>query len=208
MLKHRLDLLITTKIQDMWDAEKPYEKCGKCIRGEKEKEYCECTISWLGDKILNVPSRYNVDFVCKVYENKKEELIKSPLVLIKGHEFYAKLIAFDMAKKFVLQNKIAYYLTTKQNNNFNNFDEELASNIMRDLSALKFSDLVIIEDLMGNSKMVDSNYKVEVNKRVDDCLPTIFINTSSLVKLTDNEGEPLPDVKVLEVDTIGIQLKK
>ena len=207
MEKHRLDMLITKELSEKYMKENPWKDCpNNCLRGELEAKYCECTEKWLAYNILDVPIRYRCKFTSVGYDVQKEKLLKSPIVVLSGQEMYAKLIAFDLANKYIEENKIAYYMVTKKNVNYNNYDEELAEEISVDMAALKFCDLVIIEDLMG--ERADSNFKMKITERLDNYLPTIFINYPMGVKLKDSLGEPLPDVMEYAVDGIGIKIQR
>jgi hypothetical protein len=198
-----LDMFITENIIMKFQEKLPYKNCD-CKRGHTNEGYCsKCTKPFLLNEIFSVPARYNVPFTSKSFMDKVNDLMSKKFLLLKGSDFYCKLISFYLGKKYIEQNKMVYYVDTKKFKNYNDI-VELNEETPLDFLAMRFADIVIFDDMAG--KISDINYKIMLSKRMGENLPVIFINEPIVVSLKDTSGNLLADIFEYEVDSIGIKI--
>jgi hypothetical protein len=198
-----LDMFITENIALKFQNELPYKNCD-CKHGHVNEGYCpKCTKPFLLNEIFSIPARYNTKFISKSFMDKVDELMNKKFLLLKGSDFYAKLISYYIGKKYVERNKMVYYVDTKKFQSYNDIIE-LNEETPKDFLAMRFAEVIIFDDIAG--KVSDINYKIMLSKRMDENLPVIFINEPTVVSLKDTSGNLLADVFEYEVDSIGIKI--
>jgi hypothetical protein len=198
----KITLFVSSEIAERVNEIKPWgEKTDKidtrcklgCQNGYMTAEdFCSCTEVVLLKQILNIPPRFDVEFTSPAYQAMKTNLLQNKFILLKGADLYAKLVAYDLGKQIVMDGKIVVYVKTQM------------TMPAYDQLAMTHADVVIFNDLAG--RISDINYKIELDGRMDRNKPVIFINTPTLVSISDNEDGCVYDVFLCEVDTLCINV--
>jgi hypothetical protein len=209
-----LDLFIPDDTVLKYGQLKPYKDCEEpnCIKGIVPTGYCpKCTRPFLLKEILSIPPRVNVSFSSPSYESEivvkdgknKKILMENTFVILKGSDLYIKLIAYDLAKEYLKQDKFVYAVDTKK---FSTYEQvvDFSEETNKDFLAMKFADVIIFQDIIG--KYSDFNYISMLKDRIDNDKKIIFLNEPEIINLRDSHGDISPDICSYTVDDVGIKI--
>ena len=190
----KFTLLITDEHTDKLINIKPWEQCKKCKHGYlSATQFCECTIPSIFETILDIPKRYDVGFAFTTPDGYWKEMVEKVFVLLKGQDLYTKLVAFYLAKQLIKERKVVVYTCSK------------TTMTPYDHSAITQADVVIFNDSAGS--VADINYKIELDKRIDNNKSIIFLNIPLATSIFDsNTGKLSTDVFEYDVDSINIKV--
>ena len=194
--EERISLFITDDMTEKFSTLQPWKKCKKCKIGYKnELELCECTEQVVLQEILSVPKRYQVNFVSPAFTQSWEKILEHRFILLRGNDLYVKLVGYFLAKKLVEQGQIVSTVTTQY------------TMPSIDHTVLTLADTVLFNDMA--IRVADVNYKVFINKRMDDNKPIIFFNPPTVIDLVNaTTGEVMDDIFDYNVDALGIKVVK
>jgi hypothetical protein len=211
--RYVIDLFVTDTIAEVYQMEKPYDKCVDKDKGCKKgvrtdgTGYCsKCIKPFLLKNILNVPPRYDVEFESPSFKNsiKEENLLNQKFLVLTGSDFYIKLVAFYFAKEYIKQDKIVYFVESKMFQTYKqvaDFSEETHI----DFLAMRFADVIIFKNTA--EKLADMNYKILLQSRMDNNLPIIFLNEPEIISLKDQSGTLFPGIKMYNTEDTEIKIK-
>lgn len=194
--EERISLFITDDMTEKFSTLQPWKNCSKCKIGYKnELELCECTEQVVLQEILNVPKRYQVNFISPAFAQSWEKILEHKFILLRGNDLYVKLVGYFLANKLVEQGQIVSTVATQY------------AMPPIDHTSLTLADMVLFNDMA--IRIADVNYKVFINKRMDDNKPIIFFNPPTVIDLVNAAtGEVMEDIFDYNVDALGIKVVK
>ena len=182
-----IELFATDDVVAKYNSIKPWEGCKKCSNGViiETGEMCKCSLEIVLNLIMDVPKRYDIDFIMSQTLINQLKTYKNFLVLL-GENKYIKLVAYKIGKERIKEDKLVKYVDSKQ---------VITSD---DIIFLSKADVIIFEDIF--KKNADLNYKTYLTKRIDNNKETIFLGKTDIIAFDEDFTE-------IEIDSIDIKLK-